>query len=573
MGSQDWAIRKKEQIKEQVFEDDPIVQLLHEVPPDQHYLDVGYSEQHNVFWYGHKLSGKMAIILNDGRILRDKRERIKIEGEGWKVVGENEINKIFHYASELGDIAPPISNSTVETYYKHRKVGLSERLVDPKGLYLEVRDSVFNYFMDFSNNPEAVDVLTCWIICTFCYPLYYWFPHILFTGPRGSGKSKCGDICTFIGFRGFDLGASGGLNPSNVYRTLEGNRGLIKIDEYEENNSETQKLVNQLLNASAHRDAYIIRNEPVGKSRVYVPTKFPIYGPKVVCNISGLNPTALSRFIVFELQKTTTEKGKRKPYRKEERDRLENIRQKLYLFTLENWQAIKKDYDNFTMPEGITNRDEDNWSPIFTMARFFDSCDPSLKVFESVQKFRNSHITEDYSTDDHSESVLRCIFDVIDNNEQPYSIRQLIDASPELMELTEPYKQPNTVVGRVLRYYHFKRKRGGKGVTYLLSKDMVKRVLDLYYPTSITLPISPSHPTQHTLLTSSDITNPTQVSATIEANVSSAGYVGGWRTNPTPTTESCSCCGQIKTLMWLFGEGYLYCEDCYLKLREGKTNG
>jgi hypothetical protein len=51
--------------------------------------------------------------------------------------------------------------------------------------------------MDFSGKDEIADVLTCWIIATYCYPLFYWFPHILFNAPSQSGKSKGATIDSY----------------------------------------------------------------------------------------------------------------------------------------------------------------------------------------------------------------------------------------------------------------------------------------------------------------------------------------------------------------------------------------
>ena len=42
--------------------------------------------------------------------------------------------------------------------------------------------------MDFSGEDEIADVLACWIIATYCYQLFYWFPHILINAPSQSGK-------------------------------------------------------------------------------------------------------------------------------------------------------------------------------------------------------------------------------------------------------------------------------------------------------------------------------------------------------------------------------------------------
>lgn len=122
--------------------------------------------------------------------------------------------KLFDYDGYLGDIAPLISNSTVKKFYTS-----PDDKISPKKVYEAVRNKIL-FFMDFGDSPEIADVMACWVIATYCYPLFYWFPHLLINAPSQSGKSKCGFILMQLSFRGFDLGASGGVTPAQIFINL-----------------------------------------------------------------------------------------------------------------------------------------------------------------------------------------------------------------------------------------------------------------------------------------------------------------------------------------------------------------
>ena len=310
-------------------QDQSVLQLLDHQPKKILYLDLGYSQEKDIWWYGFNLNGKEAIITSDGKILRNIREKIKYEDGKDKFVGENEIKEIFDYSSYIGDIAPIIDNETIKKFYQ--KSGKND-LVSPKEVYKNIRNK-FLYYMDFSGKEEIADVMTCWIIATYCYPIFNWFPHILVNAPSGSGKTKFLTIIKQLAFRGFDIGASAGVTPAQIFRTLESNRGTTIFDEFEQDvSTESKLLVNQIINASPTKDAYVIRTEQI--NRKWRAWKFPIFCPKACGNISGINPTSLSRFIFFKWLKTQTEKGKRKPERENDKKSFYLIQQNLYILIL-----------------------------------------------------------------------------------------------------------------------------------------------------------------------------------------------------------------------------------------------
>ena len=219
-----------------------------------------------------------------------------------------------------------------------------------------------------------------------------------------------------MSFRGFDLGASGGVTPAQIFRTLEGNRGTILIDEFETRRGDvgrdSQQLVNQILNASASRDAYVIRNEQVDKK--WRASKFPVFCPKVVCNISGINATSLSRFIPFQWLKTNNaEKSSRKPIKQKDKESLKEIAQDVHLLIFENWKEIKDSYEHVFVPS-LQNRDEDNWLPLFAIAKFIQrKSEQAINIETKLLKYIEESKALEVETEDPVGEVLRIIYNNI----------------------------------------------------------------------------------------------------------------------------------------------------------------
>lgn len=458
--------KKKDKLQKvkKVEDEKEVLELLDEDEIVLKYIDLG--EVNGEGYIGFNINGKEAIITSSGKIYRNKTENFK-----GRVIGENEIEQLFTYQGYIGDIAPTITKETVKKFYIKIQ---RNHFINPKKIYKTIRDKIL-YYMDFSGLDEIADVLTCWIIATYFYPLFYWFPHILINAPSQSGKSKGAYIIIQMAFRGFDIGASAGVTPPQIFRTLEGNRGTILIDEFEMSknkiNADTQQLVNQLLNASASRDAYVIRIEQINGK--WIAKKFPIFCPKVACNISGINPTSLSRYIAFSWLKSISEKSKRKPNREKDKISFIPIREDLYLLFLENHKAIKEIYENLEL-EHLANRDEDNWLPLYAIANFIDSYEgEDVNAKKQLDKYLESYKELQIETGDNTEDFFRILFEKVD--EKKYYTPKEIGEWTEIKDLYSYLKSPQNVVGRNLKAYKFETNRGGGIRKYLLSKESIKK--------------------------------------------------------------------------------------------------
>jgi len=470
---------------------DYVLDLLEKsVERKTHYLDIGYDDERNLFWYGFNIKGCAALIFSNGivkinfslcpicnaKILNPAPRYCRSCGCRGKFFSQFQ-REFVNYDGYISNIAPTISAKTVSKFLKEKNLDFQL-----KDVYQEIKNKIL-YYMDFGDKPEIADVIACWIIATYSYPLFWWFPHLLITAPFKSGKSKCFNIILNLSFRGFDLGASAGVTPAQVFRTIEGCRGTIGLDEFEQRaNKETQALVNQIFNASARRDSYIIRCEQI--NRKWVTKKFPIFCPKIIANISGINPVTLSRCIGLSWLATKKIQGSRKPERDGYKG-FEEIRQKLYLWTLHHWQKVRDIYTTLTI-DSLKNRDEDNWLPLFTIAKLIDEELGRDEATKQLMKYLEDYKQLELKTDTLEEDFFNALYDFVDEKDNYYTPKE-IAADERISDLLSFLKAPANWIGRRLSSYKFSKKRlGSKGRTYLLSKKRVKDIIDLYFCTEET---------------------------------------------------------------------------------------
>lgn len=497
-----------------ILEELGIRQLLDAPAIERHNLDVAVKDER--LFYGTLIKGVHVLVDSEGNVYKESYECLDCGNTLIPVNGKvpskcscgrkgqlihHFFQELFQPEARLGEIAPLISNLAIKRWLTKEK---GEKVSNPKALYKEIRDLVL-FFMDFAGKDEIADVITCWILATYVYPIFYWFPGILINAPRDSGKSKCSKIILRLSFRGFDLGASGGVSPAQLFRTLEGNRGTIGLDELEKQDSKVndigQQLLWQVINAGADREAYVIRMEK-DESGKWVSKKFYVYAPKLVSNISGINPTSLSRFIALTWLKTSNQdKARRKVNSEIHRTTFSRLRDDCYLFGLENWKTIKAFYEQ--MPSlGLVARDDDNWMPLFSIARFIDTCEgEQLNAEEGLKQFLKDYNELSFQGNDTNADFFYRLLEQAPKAEEWYQAKEIAEM-PEIAELLTAYKGPGPAqwVGKRLRSYKFPdNKRSGGVMKFKLSKALVSRVIELYFNTQKTTQENTDHTIIHSI--------------------------------------------------------------------------
>jgi Protein of unknown function (DUF3631) len=224
-------------------------------------------------------------------------------------------------------------------------------------------ESYLNSYMTFPESGYALP-LALWIIGT-----YFWsdcfdaFPYLTVSAPtKNCGKSRLAELLSFSSNNPV-LAAS--CTPAAIYRTLAESESTFLFDEAEKMSSEVKDLMHSVINSGYRRGQTIRRAAPEGGYDEY-----PTYCPKAFFSIGDLNDTLRSRSIVIHLRRAGMVHERMKFYfqivqpqggalRKEIQDLSDAI------------PAITESYVGFKGAEFLTDREEEIWTPLFVLCRYF----------------------------------------------------------------------------------------------------------------------------------------------------------------------------------------------------------
>lgn len=432
-------------------------------------------ETHNEYlYYGFITAKKKNGIVTDmtGRdLLLDETTytyEINDKGKSHRVPnGKDKIKTLLGEYIPIGTIANTIQPYSVKKWIKKKPN------ITPQHTYQTIAKQI-NKFMDL---PEDVlELQVCWVIATYLYPIFEWFPHLLLTAPSGSGKTQNLNTLLQLSYRGYMLDSSGNPTPATIYRTLEGNQGTVGFDEMEQSDklTEGEKLINQILNSSAGRRAYVTRLERNEQTNKWEAKKFNIFCPKIAANISGVNSTSLSRFIPINLLRTKGKKGNTNPERYKEEEGFEQCRETAYFLMLGHWKELRDIYEGMRTVEGLRNRDADNFRPLLSVAQWI-----SPEVYQAVLQYASTYQEIQKNQSDSNESMLLALLERAP--EEPAYIKGY-DLALWSGDLFEYAKSPERIIGKRLRQYKIDVRRTRKGMEYRISYNILKDILERYFP-------------------------------------------------------------------------------------------
>jgi len=136
------------------------------------------------------------------------------------------------------------------------------------------------------------------------------------------------------------------------------------------------------------------------------------------------------------------------------------------------------------MKTELRGRFADNWKPLFAVAHLVGD-----EAVANLQKYIDGYKEVDIDTNDATEEFLNILFEVVNENEEFYSCKQIADwqGMKDLLGFT---KSPAHWIGRKLTEYKFLKKRLAGGHYYTLSKKIVHSKLELYFGAEPYIPLT-----------------------------------------------------------------------------------
>lgn len=155
-------------------------------------------------------------------------------------------------------------------------------------IYADLVD-VFRTYVEYSHTIYY-ELMALFVLQTYTFTLWPATGYLHFNGTLSSGKSRSLDVIAACGYNGRQ-GSS--FTPSTVYRMLEGNPGVICLDEQEMFKTDEQKEMYSNLLGGYRRNGIKYLNDNVGND--WKPTAYTLYSPKAIASINQQDATLASR--------------------------------------------------------------------------------------------------------------------------------------------------------------------------------------------------------------------------------------------------------------------------------------
>jgi hypothetical protein len=337
----------------------------------------------NSFGYGFLLPKEIPVIdkktnqivarrqIRSPAVITSNRELIEPNGET-----ENKFK--IKYIAIPNELELRIDLETISKYLKGENENLSgEEILN------QIKKEGYEKFL-FFHNPLWYDVHSLWDMATYFFQLFNTFPILELRGVSGSAKSKTMNVSRLFTLNPTQIM----VNPSeaSLFRVTHSKRPTKYIDEAEKlfmfigGNWQSSPIV-ELINGSYTKGSSVPRLEKQGNDFRVV--YYQCYSPTMIGSIRGLRDATETRAITHIMTKAL-DKDKRGELEVEDfitESLYQDIRNKLYLFALGNWEKVEQIYKELKI-ENLKKRDFQLWKPILTIAKIINE-----DLFNSVLNF------------------------------------------------------------------------------------------------------------------------------------------------------------------------------------------
>lgn len=273
--------------------------------------------------------------------------------------------------------------------FRHLDVNLAKIPIDyesKKKLFNEIREHIAKYvkMSEWFISISALYVMVTWVT----YKLNT-VPYLKTFGQQGSGKSRWLKVMKNLCYKSISSG--GAITSAPIFRTLE----IVKdatfaLDEQTtKTNTDLNQEITQILNTGWQRDNPILRVD--GKR--FEPKQFNTFGPKLIASREQyFDDVALERRCITE--KISKTSGMPVELPKEYYTKVEELKNKLLMFELKQWNQIEPERIN-TMLENFDSDTRQTFGAFFAVFHDEPEIIEMLEGFaEQWEKNQKKHLRE-----------------------------------------------------------------------------------------------------------------------------------------------------------------------------------
>lgn len=336
---------------------------------------------------------------------------------------------------------------------------------------------IIDFYIDYKEEEKASLFYSLYLVGTYMYRVFDYYPYIIFWGEKRSGKTKNLEIARAIAWNPLP---SSHISPSSLFRMIELFQPTLLIDEADPIASE--KYANdlkQMLLSGFQKSFPVWRSEEKSKkkTKTFLPKPFDIFSPKILAGIKGFDDVIEDRALTFVMVRSTGEKAERKV---DYKDVIFSgfIRPVCLAFAICNFKLVRKLYDKIKIEGNLTPREKDIYKPLLTLAKLCDDI-----VYEDLLKYLEEKSIERRKSEEEERldvNILKLLaYKSYKNDYNDYEIKPK-DIAEELQNIFE-IETTSQKVGMILKKLKFKEKRMVSGKWYYkIRKDYLESLLKEY---------------------------------------------------------------------------------------------
>lgn len=276
------------------------------------------------------------------------REMFPIEPE--------ELQKRGYYTeTDVIPVRPRFSAKTIAAFLDGKVNG------DLLAAYRRIR-SVLIEFLDFEDQ-RTHDYLTAWIIGTYFFPIFNYYPYLHLTGTKNVGKSKTMSLLACLCFNAV---ASASMTAAALFRAVDSWRCTVLMDETEYLHQREFTDKRLILNGGFQKGSYVSRTEKDGDK--YRVRQLHNYCPKAFASIEGLDDVLASRAVQIYMHRSHDDAIKEREVQLES-PIFQSLRDDMFLVAMTYGKDIDAIYGSLNRPSELDfgDREFNLFKPILTI--------------------------------------------------------------------------------------------------------------------------------------------------------------------------------------------------------------
>jgi len=333
----------------------------------------------------------------------------------------------------------------------------------------------FRKYIDFYDEREY-ELVALWTIGTYLTAIFRSYAYLGLSGVKRSGKSKVLDVLSLLSFNAIN---SADISDSSIYRLVDTLRATVLMDEAHVLEDRDRKAAQKnLLYCGYKRGKMVYRSDKT--PRGIMPVGFELYSPKAWVTFKGAEEILADRSIPITMIRTDKPVGNVEV--REDDPFWQETRDLLYLWAMEHYEGVKREYDTLELPPEITGRQREIWAPILALAKYI-SHDLYMRMLALAIEKIQAHKIEDtmYREIKVLEALILMSRDwTTDVNEVTHA--QVKEVVHSILEAEEDKKFVTTQsVGRVMAHsFGFKSVKRGKKLFRVVSRERVYELAKRY---------------------------------------------------------------------------------------------